>query len=357
MASREDSPIWLDAEETIRTLFHDQADNDWLRLEQRMLIPTPSKAAAENFNIKECCEIRAKLQEGFSHIFEHSHVSTFWEDLVFKLKRAGGIHPVATRKRQNEEQLVTSMIYPTMKKVVDSISIIPGKCTNGLNAQRPEGVVSSHLVIQDEIKMGNSSGQSPAVDAMIQISDGNDCKVLIPVEVKVEIEEKHLYQVAAYVTKVSTAKELEKKVVIGIIIDKEFFKLVFSPYYFFDETKGEPVPLPIVYVSPLIQWKETSPQTLLSIVPAALLVIACTCYFQLERIECDTKDIDSQVLDVARKLFKTRHEVKPILSADKITFDDLLQFSKQQQNEIKILKDKLDALEEKIHPKQNGTDN
>ena len=243
-----------------------------------------------------------------------------------------------------------------MKKVVDSISIIPGKCTNGLNAQRPEGVVSSHLVIQDEIKMGNSSRQPPAVDAMIQISDGNDCKVLIPVEVKVEIEEKHLYQVAAYVTKVSTAKELEKKVVIGIIIDKEFFKLVFSPYYFFDETKGEPVPLPIVYVSPLIRWKETSPQTLLSIIPAALLVIACTCYFQLERIECDTKDIDSQVLDVASKLFKTRHEVKPILSADKITFDDLLQFSKQQQNEIKILKDKLDALEEKIHPKQNGTD-
>ena len=77
MALREDNPIWLDAKETICTLFHDQADSDWLKLEQRKLIPTPSRASIEDFNVKECCEIRAELQKGFNHIFEHTHVNTF----------------------------------------------------------------------------------------------------------------------------------------------------------------------------------------------------------------------------------------------------------------------------------------
>ena len=351
MASREDNPIWLDAEETIRTLFHDQADNDWLKLEQREVIQTPSKARKKDFNVKEGCEIRAELQEGFKHIFEHSHVDTFWEDLVFKLKRAGGIHPVASRKRKNEDQLVSSMIHPTLKKVVNSISIIPGKCTNG---QRPESAVSSHLVIQDEIETGNASGNQPAVDATIQISDGKNFNVIIPVEIKVEIKEHHDYQIAAYVTKMSTAKELENKVVIGILMDKEFFKLVFSPYFFFDKSKAEPVPLPIVYVSPLIRWKESSPQTLLSVVPAALLVIACTCYFRLDRIECDEEEIDSQISQIAHQLLENRHKIKPIHEDVPVTIEGLLQISQKQQKDIVDLKTEIEDLKKQLHIKQNG---
>ena len=443
MASREDNPIWLDAEETIRTLFHDRADNDWLRLEQKRVIQTPSKAVIEDFDVKECCEIRAELQKGFKHIFEHTHVNTFWEDLVFKLKRAGGIHPVASRKRQNEDQLVASMIHPTLKKVVNSISIIPGisKCTNcngqqpegngavsshsiiqdkiktgnasgkpasvdatiqisngkctNCNGQQPErngavsshsliedkiktgsasekpasarddtiqisngkctncngqqlernGAVSSHLVIQDEIKTGNTSGKPPSVDATIQISDGVNFYVLIPVEIKVEIKEQHQYQIAAYVTKMSTAKELENKVVIGILMDKEFFKLVFSPY----KSKTKAIPLPIVYVSPLIRWKESSPQTLLSVLPAALLVIACTCYFRLDRIECDE---DLQILQIAGKLLENRHKIKPIQDDVLVMVDDLLKISQKQQKDIAVLQTEIEDLKKQI--KQNG---
>ena len=352
MASRKDNPIWLGAKETIRTLFHDQADNDWLKLEQTKVIETPSDARKKDFIVKECCEIRAKLQEGFEHIFEHSHIDTFWEDLVFKLKRAGGIHPVATRKRQNEDQLVASMIHPTLKKVVDSISIIPGKCTNG---QRPESTVSSHLVIQDEIETGNPSDNPPAVDATIQISDGKNFYVLIPVEIKVEIKKQHQYQIAAYVTKMSTAKELENKVVIGILMDKEFFKLVFSPY----KSNAKAVPLPIVYVSPLIRWKESSPQTLLSVVPAALLVIACTCYYQRDRIDYVEEKIpvNSQVLQIADDLSKNRHIIKPILSIHDdalVMVDGLLQISQKQQKDIVDLKTEIDDLKKQLHIKQNG---
>ena len=351
MASREDNPIWLDAKEIISALFHDQNKDDWLKLEQRKVIQTPSSAGTKDFIITDCCEVRAQLQEGFEHIFEDSHVNTFWEDLVFKLKRAGGIHPFATRKRQNEDQLVASMILPTLKKVVDSISIIPVKRTNG---QQPVSAVSSHVIIQDEIETGNASGKSPAVDATIQISDGKNFYVLIPVELKVEIKKQHQYQIAAYVTKMSTAKELENKVMIGILMDKDFFKLIFSPY----KSNAKAVPLPIVYVSPLIRWKESSPQTLLSVIPAALLVIACTCYYQRDRIDYVEEKIpvDSQILQIAEELSKNRHIIKPILIPDdvSVTNDALLQIVQKQQKAIVNLETKIEDLQKQLHIKHNG---
>ena len=139
-------------------------------------------------------------------------MDAFWERLVFKLKQATSISPVTvvSRKRKNEDHLVTSLIQPMLKYVVDSISVIPEKHATEMNGEYvQQGVISSHLVIQDEIKMGNASGQPPAIDVAIQISDGEICRVLIPIEVKVDIQQKHRYQIAAYMTKVSPAEELE----------------------------------------------------------------------------------------------------------------------------------------------------
>ena len=330
MASEVGNPIWKHAKEIISTIFNETTTSQWLKLEQRCLIPTPSNASGGDFIVSHCCDVQAKLQEGFAHIFEHSHVNTFWEDLVFKLNQATSIHPVVSRKRQNEEHLVTSLIYPTLRKVVESISIIPEKHTD---EPHTKCAVSSHLVIQDEIKIGNAS---PTVDASIQISDGKTCKVFVPVEAKVKIKRNDVYQIAAYVTRVSTAEDLEKKVVIGILIDKENFQLVFSPYFFFDKSGEVPVPkpLPIVYVSHSITWKNSDPQTLFSIIPAALLVIACTCYFQLDRIECDPNNINSHVVDVACKLLRSRHKFEPIFDDVRSAIDDLLHVSKRQKVEI-----------------------
>ena len=57
----------------------------------------------------------------------------------------------------NEEQLTVSLIYPTLKKVVDSIFVIPGK-------QIDEAI--SQGSVHHDIKMGKTTGQS-AVDALI----------------------------------------------------------------------------------------------------------------------------------------------------------------------------------------------
>ena len=145
---------------------------------------------------------------------------------------------------------------------------------------------------------------------------------------------------------------------IGIIIDKENFHLVFSPYFYLDTSDksgatAESIPLPIAYVSPPITWRNHSPQTLFSIIPAALLVIACTCHFHLDRIECDEKNIDPQVLRTANKLLERRHKIEPfcddvVLSAIR----DLVAISKQQQIDIADIKKDIDDLKKQQH---NGT--
>lgn len=54
--------------------------------------------------------------------------------------------------------------------------------------------------------------------------------MLVPVEANVENkDDRNLYQIAAYVTKVSTAPQL-KKAMTGIIIDMENFNLVFHQH-------------------------------------------------------------------------------------------------------------------------------
>ena len=328
MVANRVKPIWKVAQDLISSLFHENAQ--WKKLEQIKLTRTPSsKAARRNFKIEECCTIKAELKEGFDHIFEYSHVSRFWEDLAFNMKQATGIRPIAYRKQRKKEHLVTNLIQPTLEKVVYSISMIPRKPTS----KQLKGTVSSHLVIQDEIKMGRASGRPPAVDATIQINEGDTCEVLIPVEIKVGIKPKHLYQIAAYVTKVSTANELQKKVVIGMIIDTNNFNLVFSPYTYHDESGIEPVsvPLPIVYVSPPIVWRNTSSfpqgQIPFSILPAALMVIACTCYFEHERLDYN-QTINPQVLATAHRLLKTKHKIEPI-------YDDLFRALKEEQKKSK----------------------
>ena len=110
------------------------------------------------------------------------------------------------------------------------------------------------------------------------------------------------------------------------------------------------VPLLIVYVSHPIKWRNSSPQEMLSIMPSSLLVIACTCYYQLDRKGYDQKSIDSMVLNVAHQLHQRRHKIEPIFCED-----DVLQLLKCQQKKVKHLEDKIEELETKLRQKQNGT--
>ena len=81
-------------------------------------------------------------------------------------------------------------------------------------------------------------------------------------------------------------------------------------------------------------------------------MIACTCHFQLNRIECDITDIDPQVLKTARKLLEKRHKIEPFCEDVLSAIRDLVHISQQQQIEIADIKKEIDDLRKQ---QQNGT--
>jgi hypothetical protein len=111
-------------------------------------------------------------------------------------------------------------------------------------------------------------GQKPAVDALIQISKVDGTVIAcVPIETKVDMNVKDYFQIVCYINKLSTVRELTKSVMIGVIIDKRLFRLAFSVY-----CKGE-IPLPIVHISPPIEWRSESSCT---VDESSLLSLACT---------------------------------------------------------------------------------
>ena len=102
-----------------------------------------------------------------------------------------------------------------------------------------------------------------------------------------EMEVKHYSQLACYMNKLSTAEDLAtNSVMVGIIIDNSQFRLAFSVYQLKDEDSIS-IPLPIVYISPPIQWRSETNNLLCNslIQPQSMLTLACTFLIgQLKRL-------------------------------------------------------------------------
>ena len=59
------SKVGKQAKKIIFTILDEATTSQWLKLEQRYLIPTPSRASGGDFIESYCCDVQAKLQEGF----------------------------------------------------------------------------------------------------------------------------------------------------------------------------------------------------------------------------------------------------------------------------------------------------
>ena len=162
-------------------------------------------------------------------------------------------------EKYNEAQLQQMVLNPLMRELSKAACIIPNISDE----------VIKDFLVQDEVEIiPDQPGQKPAVDALIQISKADGTVIVcVPTETKVDMNIKHYSQIACYTNKLSTVRELTKFVMTGVIIDKRSFRLAFSVYY-----KGE-TPLPIVHISPPIEWKSESSCT---VDQSALLTLACT---------------------------------------------------------------------------------
>ena len=111
---------------------------------------------------------------------------------------------------------------------------------------------------------------------------------------KLDISTKHCSQIACYMNKLSTAKDIRGCIMVGIIIDKKQFRLAFSGFSVVDERKE--IPLPVVHISPSIAWRLESPSTVIN--EHAMLVLFST--ILVGRVKRVQYDQDKHHLDNVR---------------------------------------------------------
>ena len=200
-------------------------------------------------------------------------------------------------EKYSEALLQQMILNPMIREISKAASIIP----------EIKQVIKTHFLVQDEIEIvPGQPGQKPAVDALIQITKADDTVIAcVPIETKVDMNIRHYSQIACYINKLSTVEELTKFVMIGAIIDKRQFRLAFSVY-----RNGE-IPLPIVHISPPIEWRSEFSSM---IDQTAILTLACTFLTgQHERLQYSKKDCHGistdKLTELGQLLQKNPHEL------------------------------------------------
>lgn len=269
---------------------------------------TPSNSDQHFIKICGCKkDVKKLLSNAFDKIFEKTgHVTTFWNDFALNVTHKLGLtyRELTNGKieKYTEAQLQQMVLNPLMKELSNAASIIPNVS---------DEVIKTDFLVQDEIEIvPDQPGQKPAVDALIQISRADDTVIAcVPIETKIDMNIKHYSQIACYINKLSTVQELTNFVMIGLIIDKRSFRLAFSVY-----CNGE-IPLPIVHISPPIEWRS---EVSCTVDQSALLTLACTFLTgQLKRQEymekmCGEVSIDD-IREWGKFLQQNPHELgKPL---------------------------------------------
>ena len=230
---------------------------------------------------------------------------------------------------------------PILKEVSKAASIIP---------DIEDETIKTDFFIQDEIELSvGKGGQKPAVDAMIQISNKDDKAVAcVPVEMKIDMDTKHYSQIACYMNKLSTAKDVADSVLVGIIIDSRQFRLAFSVYY--DENSGS-IPLPVVHISPPIEWR--SDHSFHSIHPQSMLTLACTFLIgQLKRVpfpkEYSTicgEPSATKIIEMGNILIKKPHVIHKPYREIEVSLKRQLE---EQRKKINKLEEEMETIKEAI---------
>ena len=319
---------------------------------------TPSHSSKDYTTTKGCDEaVKRYLHESFEKVFtENGHVGTFWEDFSFNVTHKLGltyreVQKMNGMKLYSEAKLQQSILNPILKEVSGAICIIPNEKGETLKA---DFLIEDEIVLQDE-----KGGHKPAIDAVIQFSNKDDkVRAFVPIEMKLDLDTKQYSQIACYMNKVSTAEDIRGCIMVGILIDKKQFRLAFSVF-----CNKEGVPLPIVHISPPLQWR-SEPESIIS--EESMLTLACTFLTgRVERIKYepekhlqDIKTLLENLIELGKFLLRSPHTLqKPIrenvlaasFSRKMAEMQKFQQVKNQEyENEIKELKEKQKMMEEFI---------
>ena len=342
---------------------HEVQPSQWCTVEpsgdEKSFECTPSNSD-KFYKLTSRCDKAVKicLHESFMKVFdEHAQVDTFWEDFSLNVTHKLGLTYRETRKLNgmklySEAKLQQSILNPILEEVSGAICIIPNVKGETLKA---DFLIEDEIVLQDE-----KSGHRPTVDAVIQFSNKDDkVRAFVPIEMKLDLDTKQYSQIACYMNKVSTVEDIRDYIMVGILIDKKQFRLAFSVF-----CNKEGVPLPIVHISPPIQWR-SEPESIIS--EESMLTLACTFLIgRVERIEYDPEEhlrdatiSPEKLIKMGKFLLQSPHTFQKPIHENVVSLSRKVEEQQkalnvqrekieEQQKEIKELKEKQKEFEEVI---------
>ena len=266
------------------------------------------------------------IRQGVERLFTNRETllnGTFWENVVKKLGldliNAGGLVHSSLYKR-NEATVVTDLLLPLLKRIAHSASM---NLTGG--TVDPHALVY-HSFLEVEVpteERKHVRGKKPTVDFLmygtIEGMEGEDSAIyVIPVEAKRVIDTKDVAQICQYMSTLVHGAQFRNNTTVGMLLDDMRVRFAFSVMC--DSER----PLPIVFVSPPMLWRN-------GVFPLSQTCI-CMCLLQNLRLprmpvteewsayfgEGRWKDIERVSIQVKRD-----HPFKPVCGKPRTFLTDL----------------------------------
>ena len=211
------------------------------------------------------------------------HNESFWNTFYLELVCLLGVSLKEAYGPGDEAELCADLLKPLLDKPANCVSMM--FVDEKADVARPAGedgdeghdtaaVYHSTLTLQarTEARKGQR-GMKPCCDFSFEGWSGERPLYFIPIEAKVLIKEKHMSQLAHYMTTTVLVKYGKPKANIGVLIDKDSLCLAFSVTSV--QVGQETIPLPVVLFSPQLKWRKG-----LAVQKPVVIALCLLCLYQ-----------------------------------------------------------------------------
>ena len=292
------------------------------------------------------------LQQGVQKLFQgRAHNVTYWAEqmsrVVFKLSGAlVDTCRVEVSSHPREAEVREALLSPFLSAIAHSASMIP-------ESGKTVEFTTRFFVEQPVETSGGIPGRKPEIDYIIRGEDMQG-RILyaIPTEAKAQASLDDCKQLASYMCKLMTAKDIAANVLVGLLIDHQDIRLAFSVF------RVDDMPLPLTIVGPAMKWRDG-----VNLVQPTCCALALMYLFSMERVVVtldQLKEIihtnDTEVvMKVTEKLVSNPFSLQSARAIPTVDLTEILVKYEEQRQEIQALKAEILELQSQMAVMQENT--
>ena len=327
----------------------------------QVIIPTSEKSlgtapsdASKFYTVEEMDDkfsfVLQALQQGVQKLFQgRAHNVTYWTEqmsrVVFKLSGAlVDTCRVEVSSHPREAEVREALLSPFLSAIAHSASMIP-------ESGKTVEFTTRFFVEQPVETSGGIPGRKPEIDYIIRGEDMQG-RILyaIPTEAKAQASLDDCKQLASYMCKLMTAKDIARNVLVGLLIDHQDIRLAFSVFAVDD------MPLPLTIVGPAMKWRDG-----VMLVQPTCCALALMYLFSMERVVVTLDQLKELIhntgiiMKVTEKLVSNPFSLQSARACPTVDLTEMLVKYEEQRQEIQALKVELLEVQSQMAVMQENT--